>query len=56
MLSKKAIDEFKAIYKKEFNEDLSYEEALEKGTKLINLFKVIYSPIPKKKEFVKNNN
>lgn len=47
MLSKDAIEEFKAIYKKEFGEDISDEEALEKGTELINLFKVIYRPILK---------
>ena len=46
-LSKEAIDEFKAIYKKEFGKDLSDKEALEMATNLINLFKVIYRPIPK---------
>lgn len=50
MLSKQAIDEFKAIYKKEFGEEISDEEAREKGQKLISLFKTIYRPIPDDKK------
>ncbi len=48
MLSKKAIDEFKAIYKKEFGQEISDAEAQEKGMKLLRFFKIIYKPIPKK--------
>jgi len=47
MLSKEAIDEFKAIYRKEFGEEISDAEAGELGESLILLFKVIYRPIPK---------
>ena len=47
MLSKEAIDEFKAIYRKEFGEEVSDAEAGELGESLISLFKVIYRPIPK---------
>lgn len=45
-LSEKAIQEFKQIYKEEFNEDLSDQEAFEMATNLMELFKVIYRPIP----------
>jgi hypothetical protein len=47
MLSKKAIEEFKQIYKKEFGKDISDAEAEEKGEKLLNAFAIIYRPIPK---------
>lgn len=47
MISEKALKEFKEIYKEEFGEDISDEEAIDLGTRLINLFKVIYRPIPK---------
>lgn len=47
MLSEKAIIEYMEIYKKEFGKDISYEQALEGGTKLLCLFKLIYKPIPK---------
>ncbi len=45
-LSKKAIEEYKEIYKKEFGEEISDGEAQEQGENLIRLFKVIYRPIP----------
>jgi hypothetical protein len=44
--TKEQLDEFKQIYKKEFGKEISDEEALEMATDLINLFKVIYRPIP----------
>ena len=50
MLSQKALDEFKEIYKGEFGKELSNEKALELATRLITLMKVIYRPIPKNKE------
>lgn len=40
-LSQQAIDEFKAIYKKEYNEDISDDEAREKGTRLLRIFQVM---------------
>ena len=49
-LSKEAVREFKEIYKKEFGEEISDQEALEKATNLLMLFNVIYRPIPKKDE------
>lgn len=45
-LSKKAIKEFKEIYRKEFGETISDEDAEEKGQRLLSLFKIIYRPIP----------
>lgn len=47
VLSKKAIKEFKVIYKKEFGKDISDEEANTKGLELLRFFKLIYKPIPK---------
>ena len=47
-LSKRAIDEYKEIYLKKFGKKITDAEALEQGTKLINMMKVIYKPIPKK--------
>ena len=48
MLSKEALEEFKAIYKKEYNEDISDENALEMAVNLLNMMNVVYRPIKKK--------
>lgn len=40
-LSREAIDEFKAIYKEEFGEDLSDEKAQEIGVRLIRFFWIL---------------
>lgn len=45
-LSKEAIQEFKEIYLKEFKEEISDEKAQELGQNLIDLFRIIYRPIP----------
>lgn len=47
MISKKAIDEFKNIYREEFGIVLSDNIAMEDATRFMNLFKVIYKPIDK---------
>lgn len=47
MLPKKAIDEYKAIYKKHFGKDISDSEAEEQGMRLLRIFQIIYKPIPK---------
>ena len=39
-LSKEAIEEFKQIYKEEFGEEISNQEAYEQGIRLITLFKI----------------
>lgn len=48
MISKERLDEFKRIYKKEFGEEISDQEALEKATKLLRMVELIYKPITKK--------
>lgn len=53
MLPKEAILEFQALYKKVYRKEISYEQALEKGTNLIRLFQLIYKPIPK--NWIKQN-
>ena len=45
MISKEKLKEFKKIYKKRFDENLSDQAALEKATKLLNLVKAIYKPM-----------
>lgn len=45
-LSQEAIDKYKQIYKKNFGEEISDEQAREEGESLISLFKVIYRPLP----------
>jgi len=47
MITPKALKKFKTIYKKEFNIDLSDQDASEKATKLLNLMKAVYRPILK---------
>lgn len=45
-LTDKEITEFQRIYEKEFGVKISKKDALEQGTKLINLVKAVYQPIP----------
>ena len=47
MLFEGDIQEFKQLYFEKFNVELSYEEAYEKYTQLLNLTKAIYKKIPK---------
>ena len=42
MLLKEAIEEYKLIYKKEFDIELSDEEASFRANNLINLYKAVY--------------
>ncbi len=55
-LSKKAIKDFKKIYKKEYGETISDEKAQELGQNLISFFRIIYRPIPKDENTKKVNN
>jgi len=65
MLSEKAIASFQQIYRQEFGAEISRDEAIAMGTKLLRLFKLIYQPLPKewleelitksRKEEVKND-
>lgn len=41
-LSKKAIKDFKKIYRKEYGDTISDEKAQEKGQNLLLLFEMIY--------------
>ena len=45
MLSNKQVLEFQRIYKNHFGKDISSEEALEKGIKLLRLVEIIYKPM-----------
>lgn len=48
MISEKQIAKFQALWKMHFNESISREEAIEKGTRLINLMRAIWIPETKK--------
>ena len=45
MISTKALEEYKKIYKEEFGKDISNEYALYQATNLLTLMKSIYKPI-----------
>ena len=40
-LSREAIDDFKNIYREEFHRDITDDEALEMGLRLLNLLKLL---------------
>lgn len=46
-LTREQVEKFQKIYKERFGEEISYDEALESGTKLVNLMRIIYKPITK---------
>jgi len=43
MLPKKAIEEFKCVYKKSHNIELTDEEAADKANRLVRLYQAVYS-------------
>lgn len=45
-LSKKAVEEFQQIYEDEYGQKINTSDAFEMGTRLLNLMKAIYRPIP----------
>ena len=45
-LTPAAIQEFQGLWSKHYSQELTDEEALEKATNLLTLFKAIYKPIP----------
>lgn len=47
MLSDEQITTYQELVKKRFNREISREEALEKGTKLLRLVELIYKPMTK---------
>lgn len=47
MISQEALNDFKKIWREQFNEDVSDAEAMEQATKLLTLMNAIYRPIKK---------
>lgn len=45
MISKEQLEEFKLIYKKEFNKEISDQDALEQATKLLRLMEIVYKSV-----------
>ena len=45
MLSGKNIEKFRTLYKNHFGQEISREEAYEKGVKLLRLVELIYKPM-----------
>jgi len=41
-LSKEAIQEFKELFRKRFNKELSDQEAFDRGMRLLNMYQVVY--------------
>ncbi len=41
-----ALEEFMVLYRAEFKKDISREDALEMATCLVNLYLIIYRPLP----------
>jgi hypothetical protein len=50
MLSQKAVEEFKKLYKEHYGEELNNFIASEAANRLIRLFDAVYRPIPKAQE------
>ena len=45
-ITDESLEEFKEIYRAEFKKEISDVDALEMATRLINLFQIIYRPLP----------
>lgn len=48
MISDKQITKFQQLWKKHYGEEISREEAAEKGTRLLNLMRAIWVPTDEK--------
>ena len=48
MLTEEQVTKFQDIYRKRFGKEISRENALEKGIKLVRLMEIIYKPITEK--------
>jgi len=46
MISKESLEKFKELYRKRFNEELNDEEVLRQATRLLNLYRAVYFPLP----------
>jgi hypothetical protein len=49
LISPELLAEFRALYEKEFGEELSDQEALDHALALVSLFRAVYEPIPVEK-------
>lgn len=47
MLSEKALEDFKGIWREQFGEDISDEKAAEEAINLLTMFDAIYRPVKK---------
>jgi hypothetical protein len=45
MLTDEQVSKFQTIYRNRFGEEISREDALEKGARLVRLMEIIYQPI-----------
>lgn len=45
MLSEEQVTNFQAIYRNKFGKEISREDALEKGARLVRLMQIVYQPI-----------
>jgi hypothetical protein len=44
--SEKALNELRRIYREEFNEDITLDEAAEMGGRIVNLVRLLSRPLP----------
>lgn len=49
MLSREDVERFRELYAQVYGENISQEEAQEKSTRLFDLVRLVYRPIPKDK-------
>lgn len=49
MLTTKDVEEYQKIHTKVYGKNISYADALEQGTRLLNFFKIITKPVPNNK-------
>ena len=47
MLTNDQVKQFQALYKKRFGKEISTQDALEQGIKLVRLMEIIYQPMTK---------
>lgn len=45
MISRERIEQFKALYRKNFGKELSDQDAYEKASKLLRTVRLVYKPI-----------
>lgn len=55
MISKESLEKFKRLYKKRFGEELTDQVALDKATRLVNLYRAVYGPDLIKREASKKD-